>query len=128
MKNLITTFFLLLFVSTSCFPTTYLSRPAVVDGFFDSYKSNIHWSERRVRLDYFAIAISSEPKSIGYIGFESGKKESLKKARARLNLEVGYLIHLRHIDKNRIVVVYIGEKEEPHTILQTVMTGSKPPF
>ena len=128
MKNLTTTFLLLLLVSISCFPKTYLSKHASVDRYFDSFKSSIHWSEQRVRLDDFAIALSSEPDSIGYIAFESSKKESLKKAKARIKQAVGYLTYQRRIEKSRIVVVYLGEDEEPHTILQTVTKGGKPSF
>ena len=125
MKNLITTFFLLLFVSTSFFSKTYLSKPAVVDEYFDSYKSNISWSEQRVRLDSFAIALLNEPKYTGYITFESSKKESLKKAKARINRTVAYLTYQRKIEKSRIVVVYKGKAEEPDITLQTGITGRK---
>ena len=128
MKNLITIFLLLLFATTPCFPETYLPKTAFVDEYFDSFKSNIHWSEQRVRLDNFATAISSEPRYIGYIAFESSKKESLEKAKARIRRIVSYLTYQRKIEKSRITVVYIGEAKEPKIILQPVMEGTKPPF
>ena len=128
MKNLITTFLLLLLVSTSCFPETYLSKHPSVDEYFDSYKSNVSWSEQRARLDNFAIALLDEPDSIGYIGFESNKNEPLKKAKQRISRAANYLIYQRKIDASRIVVIYIGQAEEPHIILQPVVKGGKPPF
>lgn len=128
MKNLITIFLLLLFATTACFSQTYLPKTVFVDQYFDSFKSNIHWSEQRVRLDNFAIAISSEPHDIGYIAFESAKKESLEKAKARITRIVSYLTYQRKIEKSRLKVVYIGKAKVPQIILQPVMEGTKPPF
>jgi hypothetical protein len=128
MKNLTTIFLLLLFATTPCFPKTYSQRAAFVDEYFDSFKSNIHWSEQRVRLDNFASRISSEPRYIGYIAFESSKNESLEKAKAKIARMVSYLTYQRKIEKSRIMVVYLGKAENPKIILQPVMEGTKPPF
>lgn len=118
----------MLFAAAPCLPKTHLPKTPLVDEYFDSFKSKIHWSEQRERLDGFAIALSGEPRYIGYIAFESSKKESFKKAQARIDRVVAYLTHQRKIEKRRIAVVYIGEADEPKIILQPVIEGTKPPF
>lgn len=79
------------------------SAPVEILKPFDRY-GYICFNDEKARLDNFAIALSNDPRSEGFIIAYSGQKNSLKEAQARAERARRYLYESRGIDVQRIKV------------------------
>ena len=113
----------LLFVITLGFPRI---DTVTADGWFASY-GDISWEEEQAWLGSFAIALNRDPDMIGYIGFRVGKKDTLKKVKARIYRAKSFLIDKFKVEKSRIVIVNGGKDDETIIILQPVLKELPPP-
>src|SRR5262249_32461951 len=74
---------------------------------FDEY-GDLKFEDEKARLDNFAIQLSNEELSIGYILMSAGQVTFEKEAAERLERAKSYLVDVREIDRNRIVTLDCG--------------------
>ncbi len=94
---------------------------------FEYYWHRIPWKEEVARLDNFAIFLTKNPETVGYVAYYSGKGGSRRRAKARAQKAVSYLTRFRRIGPRRIVMIYGGKLDNASTILQPVPKHSPPP-
>ena len=116
-------FFTFLIVFREVVPAQFL----VPQDPFDSYSHRISWKEETYLLDNFAIFLTKNPETKGYIAYYSGTTESPKGAKTRVERAVRYLTKFRQIDSRRIIVVYGGKLDTARTVLQPVEKKAAPP-
>jgi hypothetical protein len=116
-------------VFLTCFGGILL-RPfpvAHADQWFDSY-GKVPWAEEKLHLDNFAMHLKDNPDMIGYVAFYVGKNDKEANTQKRVVRAKNYLLHGRtKIDKERIIVVNAGKREETRTVLQPVLKANPPP-
>jgi hypothetical protein len=128
MRKILITGILIFLVSIISFPRYNLAESAKADQYFASYGA-ISWEDEKTYLDSFAVALSQNPETVGYIGFYLSEKDSYKKIKARIDQAKLYLINYRRIEKKRIVIVYLGKgRNNTMTILQPIDKDSPVPF
>src|SRR5262249_47227414 len=91
--------------------------PAGPDRLFDEY-GLIGWGDERARLDNFAIQLTNEPDSLGYIFVYDGKNVCGGEARARAIRARKYVVEYRHLPWNRVMWRYEGYAGEFRIVLQ----------
>jgi hypothetical protein len=74
---------------------------------FDEY-GDIEFEDEKARLDNFAIQVSNEPLSSGYILMSAGQNTFENETMERLERAKSYLVNVREIDRNRVVTVDCG--------------------
>jgi hypothetical protein len=104
---------------------------------FDEF-GNTCCGDEKARLDNFAIHILKEPEAQGYIIFYEGRRYAScynprpriprrGEAEARVARMKPYLVYVRGMDANRIVVINGGYREEWTAELWIVPKGTNPP-
>lgn len=93
---------------------------------FDSY-GNIKFEDEMARLDNFAIQLTTEPLSSGYILTSAGKETFENEAAERLDRARSYLLNVRGIDSNRVITVDCGFTEGLTTKLFIAPLSVDPP-
>jgi hypothetical protein len=93
---------------------------------FDDYR-NLKFSEERLRLDQFAIALHNEPGSKGYIVVYDATDKRKPAARERGERAKNYLVKERGFPKARIVVVNGGRRYKRSVELFITPAGAVPP-
>jgi hypothetical protein len=93
---------------------------------FDQY-GNLKFNYEKARLDNFAIQISSEPLSSGYILMSAAHITFENETAERLDRAKSYLVNVRKIDPNRVVTVDCGFAKELSIKLYIAPLGSTPP-
>ena len=80
------------------------------DDSFDSY-GVIPWEEEKRRLDNFAVYLKRRSEMKGYLIYQPGKNEDMRKLREQAERARKYLVRHRKIGKERIVVEFAGRRE-----------------
>ena len=93
---------------------------------FDEY-GDIKFKDEKARLDNFAIQLTNQPLSIGYIFMAAGQKTFENEATERLDRAKSYLVDVREIDPNRVVTVDCGFAPDLIIKLYIATLGSTPP-
>lgn len=83
-----------------------MARPSRVDAHspFDRY-GRLTWENEKARLDNFAIQLTMEPEAVGYFLVQAGKLSCKGEAQAHLQRARHYLMKVRHIPWNRVVML-----------------------
>jgi hypothetical protein len=97
------------------------------DVFADSY-GKISWERELSHLDNFAVTLYRDKDFIGYIGYYVGKGDKPVIIRKRISRARDYLIRVRHLNRTRIRIIYLGQDDETLTMLQAVSKTKPPPF
>ena len=106
---------------------TFDVKPSNVIGCaLDNY-GDIKFEDEKARLDNFAVQLTHQPLSSGYILISAGKETFEKEAEERLARAKSYLADVRDIDPNRIVTVDCGFSQELTAQLWVVPFGAAPP-
>lgn len=116
-------------VFLTCFGGILLEpfQVARADQWFDSY-GKLPWAEEKLHLDNFAMHLKHNPDMTGYVAFYVGKNDNEADIQKRVDRAKKYLSHGRtKIDKERIIVVNAGKREETRTVLQPVLKANPPP-
>jgi hypothetical protein len=79
---------------------------------FEKYDKTKNLKERKERLDAFAFYLKENPHFQGYIISYGGRRACIGEARARGEGAKNYLIKIKGIDANRIVIMDGGFYEE----------------
>jgi len=88
--------------------TTAIEPPPVICRcVFDEY-GDIKFEDEAARLDNFAIQISNEPLTTGYILMSAGQETFKNEAAEHLDRVKSYLVNVRGVDQNRVVTVDCG--------------------
>lgn len=77
-------------------PNAIFTRP------FDEY-GQIKWEDEQARLDNFAIQLTNDPNSIGYIFFYDGNNMCPGEAEARAIRAKRYVVEYRGVPWNRVI-------------------------
>jgi hypothetical protein len=93
---------------------------------FDEY-GDLKFEDEKARLDNFAIQITNEPLSSGYILMSAGLITFENEATERLDRAKSYLVNVREIDPSRVFTVDCGFAKELSINLHIVPIGSTPP-
>lgn len=93
---------------------------------FDEYR-NLKFSEERLRLDQFAIALHNEPDAKGYIIVYDARHTRKPVAQARGERAKNYLINKRQVQGRQIVIVNGGRREQPSVELFITPRRALPP-
>ena len=93
---------------------------------FDEY-GDIKFNDEKARLDNFAIQLSNDPLSSGYILMSAGQETFENEATERLNRAKSYLVNVREIDSNRVVTVDCGFAPDLTIKLFIAPLGATPP-
>ena len=78
---------------------------------FDEY-GDISFSDEKARLDNFAIQLTHQPGSYGYIIVYAGRKAVVAEAQLRTKRAVNYLVNVRKIDPEKVKTIDGGHREE----------------
>jgi len=100
---------------------------ASADQWFDSY-GKISWGEEKSRLDNFALYLKQNPDMNGYIGYWTGPSDRSARVRSSDVRARNYLVRDRRIERDRIIVVDVGRKDETQFVLQPVNKNLGSPF
>jgi hypothetical protein len=92
---------------------------------FDQY-GDLNFEDEKARLDNFAIQLSNEPSSSGYILTSAGQETFENEAAERLARAKSHLVDVREIDSNRIVTVDCGFTKDLTTNLYIVSAAPAP--
>ena len=106
--------------------TTRIGLPNIIGCRFDSY-GDIKFEDETARLDNFAIQLSNEPLSSGYLLMFAGQETYENETEERLARAKSYLSNVRDIDPNRIVGVDCGFATQLTIKLWIVPVGASPP-
>ena len=107
--------------------TTQVQSPGFICGFrFDEY-GDIKFNDEKPRLDNFAIQLSNQPLSSGYILMSAGQKTFENETTERLERAKSYLVNVREIDPNRVVTVDCGFTFDLNIKLYIAPLGATPP-
>ena len=107
--------------------TTQVEPPSFGCGrAFDEY-GEIEFEDEEARVDNFAIQISNELLSSGYIFMSAGQKTFENEAAEHLDRIKSYLVNVRDIDSNRVVTVDCGFTPDLRVTLRIVPPGVSPP-
>jgi len=113
--------------SGSASRTTQVQSPDFICGLrFDEY-GDIKFNDERARLDNFAIQLSNQSLSSGYILMSAGQKTFENETMERLERAKSYLVNVREIDPNRVVTVDCGFTPDLTIKLYVAPLGSTPP-
>jgi hypothetical protein len=93
---------------------------------FDDY-GDLKFSEERLRLDHFALALDNEPGSQAYIIVYDATNTRKPAARQRGEQAKNYLVKERGLPTTRIVVVNGGHRDKRSVELFIVPLGALPP-
>ncbi|HYV83385.1 MAG TPA: hypothetical protein VE931_07720 [Pyrinomonadaceae bacterium] len=93
---------------------------------FDDYR-DLKFSEERLRLDQFALALHNEPGAYGYIIVYDARDTRKPAARQRGERAKNYLVKERGLQEGRIVVVNGGHRDQRSVELFIVPAGASPP-
>jgi len=93
---------------------------------FDEY-GDIKFNDEKARLDNFAIQLSNEPLSSGYILMSAGQQTFENEATERLDRAKSYLVNVREIDRNRVITVDCGFTPDLTIKLYISPLGASPP-
>jgi hypothetical protein len=93
---------------------------------FDEYR-DLKFSEERLRLDQFTIAIHNEPGSKGYIVIYDAIDSRKSSVRERGERAKKYLMKERGIPQARIVIVNGGHRDTRAVELFITPAGASPP-
>ena len=93
---------------------------------FDEY-GDIKFEDEKARLDNFAIQLSNQSLSSGYILMSAGQKTFKNETMERLERAKSYLVNVREIDANLVVTVDCGFTPDLTIQLYAVPLGSTPP-
>jgi hypothetical protein len=104
--------------------TTRVNLPGIVCGLaFDQY-GDIKFEDEKVRLDNFAIQLMNQPQSSGSIMMSAGQETFENETTERLSRAKAYLVDVREIDPNRIVIVDCGFSQDLSIHLYVVPLGA----
>jgi hypothetical protein len=92
---------------------------------FDRY-GDLKFADEKARLDNFAIQITEEPVSIGYILMSAGQITFENETAERLDRAKSYIVNERKIDSNRVVTVDCGFAKELSIRLYIAPLGVTP--
>jgi hypothetical protein len=93
---------------------------------FDEY-GDIPSQDEKTRLDRFAFQLQAEPKTQGYIIAYGGQNASAEDARARADCAKNYLIDKKGIEREQLVTVEGGYREELTVELFIRLSGGNAP-
>jgi len=93
---------------------------------FDEYR-DLKFSEERLRLDQFAIALHNDPDSKGYIIVYDATGTRKSATRERGERAKNYLVKERSLPEAQIVVVNGGHRNAPLIELFITPAGALPP-
>jgi hypothetical protein len=106
--------------------TTGVHLPVFVCGMpLDEY-GDIKFEDEKARLDNFAIQLSNEPLSIGYILMSAGQTTFENETTERLERARSYLVNVRAIDRNRVVTIDCGFTSDLMIKLYVASLGAMP--
>ena len=107
--------------------TTEVALPPIACGMpFDRY-GDIKFEDEKARLDNYAITLTNEPLSSGYIFVTAGQETFEGEAAERLARAKSYLADVRDLDPNRIVTADCGFSQDLTVTLSIVPVGATPP-
>jgi hypothetical protein len=93
---------------------------------FDEY-GDISFEDEKARLDNFAIQISNELLSSGYILMSAGRETFENETGERLARAKSYVTDVREVDPNRVVTLDCGFTPGLRILLSIVPVGAEPP-
>lgn len=97
----------------STFPAEayFRSLPSPIDQIFDEY-GDLSWENEKARLDNFAIALQQNPEVTGYIYVYAGRRACRGEAQAHAIRAKKYVVEVRGVKANRILLRDGGYREE----------------
>jgi hypothetical protein len=93
---------------------------------FDQY-GDIKFEDEKARLDNFAIQLSNEPLTTGYILMSAGQVTFEKEAAERLARAKSWVVDVREVDSNRVVTIDCGFSRDLTIQLYIAALGVSPP-
>ena len=107
--------------------TTQVAPPPIACGLgFDAF-GDIKFEDEKARLDNFAIQLTNEPLSSGYILMTAGQETFQNEAAKRLDRTRSYLVNVRGIDSERVITLDCGFTTDLTVKLYIAPLGSTPP-
>lgn len=96
------------------------------DSWFDEY-GKIKWSDEVIRLRNFEVSLRANPEMVGYIAFNWSCAEEYAEMKRRAERSRKYLVGVRKIASDRIVIVEGGKRKKPRIVLQPFGRSGPPP-
>jgi len=115
-----------LFLVVLAFCGVVSPESAKADGWYDSY-GKIDWESEQAHLSNYAVYLQNKPEMIGYVAHIWTDKSDFDEMQRRAKRAKQFLITKFKINKNRIVIVNGGSRNESQTVLQPVRKGMKAP-
>ena len=107
--------------------TTHVELPGFGCGrAFEEY-GDLEFQDEKARLDNFAIQLSNEPLSSGYILMSAGQETFENEATERLDRAKSYLVNVREIDPSRVVTIDCGFTRDLTIRLYIALLGAALP-
>ena len=104
-----------------------LHNYATPDRLFDEY-GRIRWEDEQARLDNFAIQVTNESDSIGYIFVYDGENVCVGEAQARAVRAKNYIVEYRGVPWNRVIWRHDGYAGEFRIVLQPASRSIPIPY
>ena len=104
-----------------------LHNYATPDRLFDEY-GLIRWEDEQARLDNFAIQVTNESDSIGYIFVYDGENVCAGEAQARAVRAKNYIVEHRGVPWNRVIWRHDGYAGEFRIVLQPASRSIPIPY
>jgi hypothetical protein len=99
-----------------------MNKPRKFDEYYD-----IARNDEKARLDNYAIQLTSEPGSQGYVIVYASRRAKSNDAQARAQRISDYLVNSRGIDSHRVVIIMGPPREDWMFELWVVPEGAPPP-
>ena len=106
--------------------TCSVSLAATESRKFDEY-GNLNCEDEMARLDQYAVALQSEPESIGYVFVYAGRHTRRGEAGARLIRIKNYLVKNRGLGIDRLRLTDGGYRDDLTVELYALPRGAIPP-
>jgi len=103
-----------------------INPPRPPECWLDSY-GDIKWEDEKARLDNFAIQMLNIPSARGALFTFAGNPTYKGEAAFRLNRAANYLVNVRNIPRERLLLTDAGYSTELMTYLWIVPEGAIPP-
>ena len=104
-----------------------IAAPPIACGMaFDEY-GDIRWNDEMARLDNFAIQMMNIPSARGTIITLAGNPTYRGEAAFRLDRAANYLVNVRGISRERLIITDAGYRTQLTTYLWIVPEGLNPP-
>ena len=107
-------------------PVEIAAPPPICRCTFDEY-GGIRWQDEMARLDNFAIQLTNEPSSRGVLIAFAGNPTYKGETTFRLNRATNYLVNIRDIPREQLLLIDAGYRTDLTTQLWIVREGGSLP-